>query len=130
MKILKKEAPTINDFGKLDLTQNYYSRGDSKWDVPTLIEACKEQELEVFDLPLAGINLYDSFDPKVTDAKSLIWQTTRIQNADLKYPIILDDYGFICDGWHRVCKAIMENKRYIKAYRLKYMPRISGEEKD
>ena len=45
-----------------------------------------------------------------------------MNQADLKYPIILDDTGFICDGWHRLLKSIVEGKDTIKAIRLKVMP--------
>jgi len=46
----------------------------------------------------------------------------RVQNTDLKYPIILDVKGVVADGYHRVAKAILEGKSTIKAYRLKQMP--------
>lgn len=33
-------------------------------------------------------------------------------------PILLDSYGLVCDGNHRIARAILEGKKYIKAYRL------------
>ena len=52
----------------------------------------------------------------------------RTNNADLKYPIILTDKGVICDGWHRLCKAVYQGDEYIKAIRIEKMPEYSGKE--
>ena len=40
----------------------------------------------------------------------------RIQNADLSYPIIINDTGNIIDGVHRLTKAVLSNKKYINCY--------------
>jgi hypothetical protein len=40
----------------------------------------------------------------------------RIQKADLKWPIIINEHGDIIDGVHRLTKAHLEGKYYIKAY--------------
>ncbi len=42
--------------------------------------------------------------------------------ADLAYPIILDPYGRIMDGMHRVVKALTEGRKTILAYRLSELP--------
>lgn len=44
-----------------------------------------------------------------------------------KLPIILDDLGYITDGWHRVAKAILEGKETIKAVRIQNMPAPDGQ---
>jgi hypothetical protein len=41
-----------------------------------------------------------------------------INNADLKYPIILCKEGKIIDGMHRVCKALLLNNNEILAIYL------------
>ena len=33
-------------------------------------------------------------------------------------------YGQVADGYHRICKAIIEGKTSIKAYRLQEMPPV------
>ena len=44
-------------------------------------------------------------------------EVKRIENADLKYPIIMfENPGFIVDGVHRLTKAVLENKKTIRAY--------------
>lgn len=40
----------------------------------------------------------------------------RIMNADLSYPIIITRNNNIVDGIHRLSKAYLEKKKYIKAY--------------
>lgn len=53
---------------------------------------------------------------------SFIFQCKRVNQCSLEYPIILDDVGQIADGYHRLCKAILEGKETIKAIRLLEMP--------
>ena len=43
-------------------------------------------------------------------------------DADMSYPIIMDDEGFIMDGWHRVAKALLEGRETIKAVRFENTP--------
>ena len=47
----------------------------------------------------------------------------RVLEADYeKYPIILDNYGNVADGNHRICHAILDGKTSVLAYRLQTMP--------
>ena len=46
----------------------------------------------------------------------------RVLNTDLNYPIILNEEGFIMDGWHRVTKALLEGRETIKAVRFEKTP--------
>ena len=59
-----------------------------------------------------------------------LYHAKRIEECDLKYPIILDPAGSIIDGWHRVVKAILKGKTEIKAFKLIVMPEpdVIGEE--
>lgn len=43
-------------------------------------------------------------------------EVKRIQNADLKYPIIINANYYILDGVHRYVKHIINNKKYINVY--------------
>jgi hypothetical protein len=100
-----------------------YQRDDSQrnarvWNASTLVKAAKDQKCKVFDLPLAGINLR-ILPFQIKDLDDFVYQVKRMNDTDLKYPIILDWCGQIADGWHRVAKAIYEGKATIKAYRLK-----------
>lgn len=104
----------------MDLIENNYVRRGSTWNVLKLIEASKD--IEPFDFPLQGLDISVSVWGNDMNIKSFVYHGKRIINTSLKYPVILDDEGFICDGWHRVCKALLQNKTTIKAIRLEKMP--------
>jgi hypothetical protein len=118
-------------FNEVVLSDCLYTRtvGNTKtsWDVPTLLQYVKEQKYKTFDLPLDGINITDLMW-RINSTYDFITHYKRVKDTDLKYPILLDDRGCICDGWHRVAKAIIEGKKYIKAIRIETMPDASHEE--
>lgn len=101
------------------VSENRYCTKGGTYRVKDLIKlACK---LKPFDLPLQGIDI--SVRPwGDVNMKSFCYHVRRINDADMTHPIILDDEGFICDGWHRVAKAIIEGQATIKAVRLDVMP--------
>lgn len=94
-----------------------YKAGNKKWNVKTLIKAVRDQGCDEFDLPLAGIDLL-RMPWEISDASDLIYHFNRVMKADFEHPIILSWDGFICDGWHRVVRAIVEGKTSIRAVRL------------
>lgn len=102
--------------------QNTYTRRDRVYRVADLIDIAKH--LEPFDLPIKGIDIsvYPWGEPTI---KNFASHMDRINKADMQYPIILDDEGFICDGWHRLVKAIVSGDETIKAIRLTTMPECS-----
>jgi disulfide oxidoreductase YuzD len=106
----------INEF---EFKQNSYTRNDRTYTVSDLVELSKKHE--PFELPIAGIDIGLSPWGELT-IKSMAYHINRMNKADLKYPIILDDTGYICDGWHRLLKSIVESKETIKAIRLPLMP--------
>ena len=42
----------------------------------------------------------------------------RIKNADLSYPILLNEDGVIVDGCHRLCKAHMMNRATVLVHEV------------
>ena len=100
----------------------YVDRG-MKWRASTL---CKAAEgLPIFRLPLAGLDL--SVMPwRVNNVLATAEHMNRVLKCSLKYPVLLDDYGYICDGWHRVVKALIMQKTHINAKRLYEMPEPDG----
>jgi len=101
--------------------ENGYTNRGKKWDASTLIAASKD--LPVFDLDLMSIDI-NRYPWRFENWSfySFLHHNLRVENADLKYPVILDEYGSIVDGWHRIAKAIMQGKDTIKAVRFKVMP--------
>lgn len=113
----------------ITLSEGTYNRTyDNKkyiWDVPTLIQYCKEEDYKSFKLPLLGIDtsmcVWD-----VYNIHKFIEHSKRVDNANLSHPVILNEEGFICDGWHRVVKAIVNGDEYIDAIRIEEMPEASS----
>jgi hypothetical protein len=104
----------------VNLDENYYTdRYNRVYSSVKLIEHSKKYK--TFDLPLVGIDLgrgawtIDNLDDFIHHYK-------RCEDSNLDYPIILDNFGTIADGCHRLCKAIIKGKTTIKAIRLETMP--------
>jgi len=106
----------LEDFS---LGSHIFVYGDKAYKAEDLFEIAKG--VKAFDLPLAGVNL-SSTPWGEQNIKSICHHMKRVNEADMSYPVILDDEGYICDGWHRVCKAVLEGRETIKAIRLEIMP--------
>jgi hypothetical protein len=89
------------------------------WFVNRLVVLAKD--LPVFDIPLAGVNTYN-LQPKDEGFNSWITHIKKVNDADLSFPIILDDEGYVMDGRHRIAKAILEGRKTIKAVRFPVTP--------
>lgn len=101
--------------------ESQYNGKDGIWKAQTLYNFAKAKEYPILDMPLWCIDLStDAFECE--SLKDFIFQCKRVNDASLDYPIILDDKGCIADGYHRLCKAILEGKETIKAIRLLEMP--------
>lgn len=102
------------------LSENTFRSGDRVWVVANLIE--RARNLEPFDLPLAAIHSGTEVWSPVTSAYGLAKEMRRVMDVDTSHPIILDEDGFIMDGWHRVARALLEGKPTIKAVRFDETP--------
>jgi hypothetical protein len=113
------KAPKL-PISKIKLIENeYHDQHGNIYSALKLIE--KSKEYESFDLPLAGVPV-NMMNYGIDSAYDFVYHMQRTLDVDPKYPIILDDQGVICDGWHRVAKAMLEGKEFIKAIRLLEMP--------
>ena len=101
--------------------ESEYARGTKVWKAETLYLFAKAKEYPVRELPLWAVDLTDNAF-ETGNLYNFIFQCKRVQDCSLDYPIILDDCGQIADGYHRVCKAILEGRETIKAIRLEEMP--------
>lgn len=99
---------------------NTFSHQDKVWVVTNLIERAKS--LPVFDLPLAAIYIGSEVWDPVRSAHELAGHMRRVLDVDTSHPIILDQEGFIMDGWHRVTRALIDRKETIKAVRFDVTP--------
>lgn len=99
--------------------------GLKAWDVHRLIELTK-------NLPVKNVLLSDIKEvnepywfehndnlPTCTDVLS---HMKLVKAADLRYPIILCSDGHLMDGMHRIIKALLKEKRTIKAVQFEITP--------
>jgi hypothetical protein len=112
--------PPKVEFSKPAPLQDYYrDRDGNLYSVAKLVDDTKS--LKPFDAPLATLDLSGAIwsDCNIFE---LAWHCNKVNNADLKKPIIIDWNGCIADGRHRVIKALIEGRRTIKAVRMTWKP--------
>ncbi len=119
--MMTTKIPKVN-IPQMEFKSGYYVRGKREWKTKNLYDYALEQKLKPFDLPLAGIDLSSYGWSDINSLALFIDHAKRVFECDLKYPILLDDFGQIADGNHRIVKAIIEGRRTIKAIRLNDMP--------
>jgi hypothetical protein len=76
-------------------------------------------------MPLEDIAELDRdcwFHSKAPTMRDVANHAARIEAADLNFPIILNDDGSLMDGGHRLCKALINGERNIRAVRFQTMP--------
>ena len=108
---------------KIEATQvheNKFRDGNKIWAVTNLIE--QAEDLPVFDLPLCCINLGSRVWHPVESAKVLAEHMKRVLSVDTSKPVILDEDGYIMDGWHRVARALLDGESTIPAVRFEKTP--------
>jgi hypothetical protein len=83
--------------------------------------------LKPFDIELSAIRELDRdcwFDGgrKQPTLREVAGHCHRINAANLEWPIILNADGSLMDGGHRVCKALLDGRRTIRAVQFAVMP--------
>ena len=111
----------IDTIENITFDRSEFRRDNNVWRAETLYMFAKAKEYPVMDLPLRAVDLSDSPFECRTLAEFLL-ESKRVKQCSLEYPVILDDCGQIADGYHRLCKAILEGHETIKAIRLEEMP--------
>lgn len=100
--------------------QNRCYMDDRVYTAANLVE--KAKDLIPFDLPLCAIDISANVFKSCTSAKDIVQHFIRIRDVDTSYPVIMDESGFIMDGWHRVMRAIADGKATIPAVRFAERP--------
>lgn len=93
--------------------------GCHHWSVPRLFELSRN--LPVMEIPLDHICISYRYE-KLT-LTELVMHMKAVEDADLNYPIILDEEGDLMDGRHRIMKALLYGHDKIKAVRFDENPR-------
>ena len=78
------------------------------------------------DIPAKNLLIDDLFigysNPSKETLRSFIEHIKMVNDADLKYPILMNEDGEIIDGKHRLAKAILLGHKTIKAKRFIHDP--------
>ena len=83
------------------------------------------RELSTFEIDISSIKELDEdcwFGEKKPTLREIARHCKKIDDASLKYPIILNADGSLMDGGHRLCKAILQGRKTIKAVQFTSMP--------
>lgn len=110
------------------MRKQYYfrpsGRGLLAWDVERLIALAKD--LPVRQVALKQIREFDEpFTPafdKPPTWRSIAEHLQLIQEADLRFPIILAADGRVMDGMHRAAKALLSGQASIRAVQFSRDP--------
>lgn len=92
--------------------------GNHEWAVSRLFELSKS--LKVMNIPLDHLNVYYKYNDLTL--REMVTHMSAVNDADLDYPIILDEDGELMDGRHRVMKALLTGEETIKAVRFNKNP--------
>ncbi len=103
-----------------ELDDQVFMDGDKRWRVSRLIDLSKD--LDVMIIPLAHLNIYNMYPKGINSTMDFVEHVKRVNDADIRCPIILDEEGFIMDGRHRLAKALVEGYKTISAVRFKETP--------
>jgi len=77
----------------------------------------KAKDLEVVELEIDKMNIAYPC-PNSNSIRSFVEHMKSVMDANLDYPIILNEDGCIIDGRHRLCKAIYLGEKTIKSVRF------------
>lgn len=108
---IKKVWDTISD-------QKVEGDDGKVWIVVDLIERAKDLPVEEIPIDHLAIN-FNIGNMKVRD---FVAHMKLILEADMSYPIILDDEACMFDGRHRMARALLEEHKTIKAVRFEEDP--------
>ena len=103
-----------------DLDEQYFRDGGKYWRVSRLIALT--EGLPVMDIAVEHLNV-SYLLPKFRGAIHFVEYLKEIKVADLSYPVILDEDGYVMDGRHRILRALIEEKKTIKAVRFAKTPK-------
>lgn len=92
--------------------------GRNEWSVARLHSLSKD--LPVMEIPLDHLNVFNTYE-KLT-LREMVMHMKAVNDADLDYPVILDEDGDIMDGRHRIMKALLLGLPTIKAVRFDENP--------
>lgn len=106
----------------------YFNRSEKGlhiWMVSTLLQASHGSDIYELSTSQFSTLLDKDFwfqDQENPTILNIARHCRKIIGANLDSPIILTSSGDLLDGFHRLARAWLENKTYIKAVKLQSMP--------
>ena len=96
-------------------------RGLLAWDVDRLVTL--SAGLPLIEVSLTQIRELDepfwfSAEGDIPTCRKVVEHARLIREVDLSFPIILSADGGVMDGMHRVCRALMDEQKTIRAVRF------------
>ena len=91
------------------------------WDVRRLIRLSAGlpiRQVLLTEVPELDENHWYSHGIATPSCRSVVEHCSLIIQADLTYPVILDQNGRVMDGMHRICKALMQGISSVSAVRF------------
>ena len=88
------------------------------WMVSDLIERSKD--LPIIDIPMDFLAL--DFNIGGIRVREFIAHMKMVLEADMSFPVILDENGCMFDGRHRAARALLEEMEIIKGVRFEEDP--------
>lgn len=92
--------------------------GRHKWFVARLIQLARP--LPVMEIPIDHLYVYYKYED--LRLREMVMHMKAVNDADLSFPIILDEDGDLMDGRHRIMKAMLIGAETIKAVRFQENP--------
>ncbi len=105
----------------IDLKHCFVEHTGNVWKVGTLIDAAST--LDTFSFDLNNISLENPITWHMSSVRDALAHLDRIHNANLSMPIIMRADGYIMNGWHRIIRAMSEEKKFILAKRFTENPK-------
>lgn len=100
--------------------------GNDYWSVATLIMASEIQMLGIKTVDPEVFDISNDYWGDMNTTAAFIEHVKRVQECELKYPILLSPDGRIMDGVHRICKALIEGKQ-VRYVRFEKLPSPDGQ---
>ena len=96
-----------------------FQDGKKQYVINNLISLAKK--LETKEMPIEHLNIYN-LGFKGDSMREWVSHMKAVLEVDLKYPIILDEDGYVMDGRHRIAKALLNGEETIKFVRFDKTP--------
>jgi len=109
-------APSINRVWSVENgEESVDSWGGRVWRIRDLRAAVAGQPM--FDLPLGLIPLRH-FEFACPDIVEFARHMKHVLEVDVDDPVIMDEYGWVMDGRHRIVRALMDGKEAVRCVKL------------